>query len=186
MATSRKSAHAQHSQMNNKLALQLLSSTDQKADLLMFQSSKLRLLCVYFTSRHFAGLVVILDDINSAMTARIALDNCQRTVGTKGLHGFGSSIVVVISDLANKNAAYVLLDQIDLAVEVAIALDLDNPITLDGLDQIGFAVAVGVDQCLVFVFAYMLHPLIGAAIPAAMGDGTVRAAVAGKERESQR
>jgi hypothetical protein len=56
---------------------------------------------------------------------RITLDHRQFAV-SKGPDGFGFAIEVVIMDLADEDSARVFLDQVNLAVEISVALNFDN------------------------------------------------------------
>jgi hypothetical protein len=53
----------------------------------------------------------------------------------------------------------VFLDEIDLAVKVPIALDLDELVVVVRFDDVGPSVTVGVDGDLVVVFVDPVYPL---------------------------
>jgi len=148
------------------------------------QSSERWLFRTNLATRHATGSIVVFDDAYRAVLVWIALHNREGAIGAKRLDGFRSAIVVVVPNLAHENAARILLNKIDLPVEVAVALDLDDFAAPDSLDEVGFAVAVGVYRDLVFVFADPHHPLVGPAVASAMSDDTVRASVAGEKCES--
>jgi len=148
------------------------------------QVAETRLLRTHLAMRHVTGVVVVFHDADGAALVWIALDDRESAVGAKRLDGFRSAIIVVVANLAHQDAVQVLLNKVDLPVEVAVALDLNNLVAFDGLDQIRFPVSVTIDPDLVFVFADPLHPLVGPSIGAAMCDDAVRASVAGEKCES--
>src|SRR5580704_13809665 len=138
----------------------------------------IRSFAAHFAMRQVTGLVVVLDDADRAALGRIALDDRERAIGTKGLDGFRPAIVVVIANFTHQNPVQVLLNQVGLAIGVAIAFDLDDGVAFDGFDDVRFPIAVGIDRYLVFVFADPQHPLIGSAVGSAMSDDAIRAAIA--------
>jgi len=138
---------------------------------------------VGFAPGQTAGFVVILYDVDNAVLVCIALDYGQGTVGAKGFYDLRSAVVVVVADFANQNAAGVLLDKVNLAIKVPVALYLHQDVSLDGFNQIRAAVAIGIDQYLVFVAAAAHYPLVRTPVATAMGYGTVRPVIAGEERE---
>jgi hypothetical protein len=123
-----------------------------------------------------ARSVIKLDDINCAALLRIALHYCWRAVGTKGFDGFWLAVEIIVMDLVHKNSVRILLNEIDLAVEIPIALDLDQFIVSISSNYIRPPGAVTVDGDLVRVLIDPVYPLVGMSVTVAMSDRTGRLA----------
>jgi len=143
-----------------------------------------RLFRTHLAPRHMAGVVVVFYDADGTAFVWIALHDRERPVGSKRLDGFRPAIVIVVANLMHQDPVRVLLNEIDLPVEVAVAFDLDDRVPFHPLDEVRGSVAVSIDRDLVFVLADPLHPLIGPTVAPAMSDHAVGASVAGEKRES--
>jgi hypothetical protein len=75
------------------------------------------------------GIIIILDDVTVTALSRVALHDCELAV-PEFLNGFGLAIKVVIADLADQNPVRVFLDEINLAVKIPIAFNLDDLVVL--------------------------------------------------------
>src|ERR1700691_3947429 len=148
-------------------------------------SNRGRLFPAHFAMRQMTVFIVIFNDADCAAFVRVALDDRQRTVGPECFNRLGPSVVVVIANLANHYAIQVLLNQIDLAVEVAVTTDLHQLVSFDGLDEIRLSVAVGIYRYLIFLIVAPRYPLVGSAVAAAMRDAAVVLAVTGAQGESR-
>jgi hypothetical protein len=148
------------------------------------QAAERWLLRSHLATRQVAAIVVVFHDAYRAAPFWITLHDRQSAVGAKGFDGLGYSTKVVVPNLAHDNAVRVSLNKIDLPVEVAVALHLDDFVVSDSLDDVGSAVSVGIDRDLVFVLADPGHPLVGPAVAPSMSDDAVRASIAGEKRES--
>jgi hypothetical protein len=124
-------------------------------------------------ARQVAAIVVVFDDAYRAASFRIAFDDRQGAVGAKRLDGFGHAIKVVIANFAHDFPARISLNKVDLPIEVTVALYLHYLVISDSFDDVGFAVAIGIDRDLVFVLVYPRHPLVGTAVARSMSHDTV-------------
>ncbi|HKM99119.1 MAG TPA: hypothetical protein VJX23_01285 [Candidatus Binataceae bacterium] len=102
----------------------------------------------YFATDQLAGIVVILDNVDITSFPRVSLYH-RELAASKRPDGLWLAIEVVIVNLANQNPLRVLLHEIDLAVEIPVAINLDELIVLIGLQNVRAPIAVGVDQNLV-------------------------------------
>ena len=131
------------------------------------------LLRLRLAARQVAPIVVVFDHTYRAAPFWIAFDDRQGAVGTKRLDGLGQAIKVVIANFAHDYTARVSLNKVDLPIEVAVALYLDDFVVSNSLDDVGFAVAIGIDRDLVFVLVDPRDPLVGTAVARSMSHDTV-------------
>lgn len=136
-----------------------------------------------FAPAETAALIVVLYDIDSAVFVCVAFDYGQSAVRSKGFYDLGPAVVIVVADFSNQNATGVLLDKVNLAIKVPVALYLHQAVSFNGLDQIGTSVTIGIDQYPVLVAAGAHHPLVRPSVASAMGYGAVRPVIAGEEHE---
>ena len=166
------------------MALRLRHSVDTDVISRKRQAPERSLLRAQLATRQPTAVVIVFDDGYCAVLVRVPLDNGERAVGAKRLDGFRSAIVVIVANLAHQNAARILLNKIDLPVEVAVALYFDYFVASNSLDEIGFAVTIGIYRDPVFVLADPCQPLVGPAVAPSMTHDAVRTFVAGQKRES--
>ena len=133
-----------------------------------------------------ARRVVILDDVDGSAFSRVAFDQCQSAVRTKGFDSLGPAVEIVVVNLALKNSMRVLLDEVGFAVVVAVVRDFDDLVVPDRLDDVGLAVPVCIYSKLIFVRSDPADPLIRPAVSIAVSDSTGGIAAARGKRESQR
>jgi hypothetical protein len=167
------------------MALRLRSNTGNQVISLKRLSNGCRLFPAHVASGQMPLFVIVFDYLDSAAFVGITLDDRQRTVGPERLYRFGSPVVVVVANLANHDARPVFLNQIDLAVEVAITTDLDQLVSIDGLDEIRLSVAVGINRDLILLVVAPRYPLVGPAVAVPMRDGAIGRAVTGAQGESR-
>jgi hypothetical protein len=137
------------------------------------------------TPRQVARFVVILDDVDHAAFLGIPLDDRDGAILAKVSDRLRSAVKIIVPGFAHKNPVRVLLDEIDFSVVIPIALDLDDLVVSEDLDDVRSTIAVGVDREPVFSRTRSVHPLIGPPIRTTVRDGACGVAAAGEKRESQ-
>jgi hypothetical protein len=137
----------------------------------------------FLPARHSALIVVILNYVNRAALLWVALDDGEGAIRTESLDHFGPTIEIIITNLARQHAVRVLLHEIYFAVEIPVTLDPDYLIVAERPHYIGLAVAIGIDRQLILIRTDSDHPLIGAAVGAAMSNGRTWRFRAGESRE---
>jgi hypothetical protein len=141
------------------------------------------LLAAYLAARQVPRVVVVLYHIYRTALGRIAFHDRERAVGAEGFYHFRPSVEVVVMDFPDKNSVGVLLHEINLAVEIPIALDLHHLIVAEGPNQVRLPISVGVDLDLIFTGPRASHPLIGLAVGPTVSDDSSLRSLAGKKRE---
>jgi len=141
------------------------------------------LLAAYFAPRQVPGVVIVLYHIDGTTLGWIAFHDRERAVGAEGLDHFRPSIEVVVMDFPHQNSVGVLLHEINLPVEIPIALDLHHLIVAEDPNQVRLPVSVGVDLDLVLTGPRSSHPLIGLAVGTTMRDDSSLRSLAGEKCE---
>ena len=141
------------------------------------------LLATYFAARQVPGVVVVLYHIDGTTLGWIAFHERERAVGAEGLDHFRPSIEVVVMDFPHQNSVGVLLHEINLPVEIPIALDLHDLIVAEGPNQVRLSISVGIDLDLIFSGPRASHPLIGLAVGTTMRDDSSLRSLAGEKCE---
>ena len=141
------------------------------------------LLAAYFASRQVPGVVVVLYHVDGTALGWIAFHDRERAVGAEGLDHFRPSIEVVVMDFPHQNSVGVLLHEINLPVEIPIALDLYHLVIAEGPNQVWPSISIGVDLDLIFTGPRASHPLIGLAVGTTMRDDSSLRSLAGEKCE---
>ncbi len=142
------------------------------------------LFLTHLAANQLAGIVIILDDVDITALLGVVLHDRELAV-PELLDGFGLAIKIVVVDLAGENSMRVFLHQIDLAVEIPIALDPDEFLVFVGFDHVWLPVPVRVDGYLVTVLVDPVYPLIGASVAASMRNRALGFSAARDEDESE-
>jgi hypothetical protein len=141
------------------------------------------LLAAYFAARQVPGVVVVLYYVDGTTLGWIAFHDRKRAIGTEGLDHFWPSIEVVIMDFPHQNSVGVLLHEINLSIEIPIALDLHHLIVAEGPNQVRLPVSVGVELDLILTGPRASHPLIRLTVGTPMRDDSGLRLPAGEQCE---
>jgi hypothetical protein len=136
-----------------------------------------------YSARQVPGVVVVLYYIDGTTLAWIAFYDRKRAVGAEGLDHFRPPIEVVVMDFPHQNSVGVLLHEINLPVEIPVALDLHHLIVAEGPNQVRLPVSVGVELDLILTGPRASHPLIGLAVGTPMRDDSRLRSLAGEKCE---